>query len=181
LKEDQLYLIDLTNALLALSQYEKITSKKDWIPIRIDETLFEIADFVKQEWLYANINIDFDTVPDNENYLIVSGNESLIKSAMTNLIKNAIQYSKDQGVIVTIVGSEDGIILHFDNIGRRLSNEEQANLFIPFFRGDNSKYKKGYGLGLSIVKKIITMHGGTISYHSLATDINRFTVTLPLA
>ncbi len=55
LKEDQQYLVDLTNALLALSQYEKITTKKDWLPVRIDEILFETADLVKQEWLYAHI------------------------------------------------------------------------------------------------------------------------------
>lgn len=179
LREDQQYLIDLTNSLLALSRYEKITSHEDWTPFRVDEILFEIADLVKQEWIYANINIDFETIPDNEDYLMVKGNESLIKSALTNLIKNAIQYSKDQGVIVTLVGAEEGITLHFDNIGKRLSPEEQASLFIPFFRGNNSKYKKGYGLGLSIVKKIIEVHGGSITYHSLATDINRFSVFLP--
>lgn len=180
LREDQQYLIDLTNALLALSQYEKITTKKDWLPVRIDEILFETADVVKQEWLYANINIDFDIVPEDENYITVIGNESLIRSAIMNLIKNAIQYSKDQGVKITIDGTETEVILHFDNIGKRLSPEEQAHLFIPFFRGENSKYKKGYGLGLSIVKKIITVHGGTINYHSLATDINRFSIFLPV-
>jgi len=179
LKEDQQYLIDLTNALLALSRYEKITAQNDWLPVRIDEVLFETVELVKQEWLYANVSIDFDTVPENENYLIVKGNETLIKSAITNLIKNAIQYSKDQGVKITIEGSEAGTTLHFDNIGKRLTNEEQANLFIPFFRGNNSKYKKGYGLGLSIVKKIINVHSGNISYHSLATDINRFSIFLP--
>ncbi|WP_026260388.1 HAMP domain-containing sensor histidine kinase [Segetibacter koreensis] len=179
LREEQQYLIDLTNSLLTLSRYEKMTSQKDWLPVRIDEILFEMADLVKQEWLYATINIDFDTVFDNENHLTVIGNESLIKSAIMNLIKNAIQYSKDQGVKITIDGANTGIILHFDNIGKRLSPEEQANLFIPFFRGENSKYKKGYGLGLSIVKKIVNVHGGTISYHSLATDINRFSIFLP--
>lgn len=179
LREDQQYLIDLTNSLLALSRYEKITSHEDWVPIRIDEILFEVADSIKQEWVYANVNIDFDPFPEDENHLIVKGNESLIKSAMINLLKNAIQYSKDQGVKATITCSEKGLTLHFDNIGRRLSADEQAGLFIPFFRGDNSKYKKGYGLGLSIVKKIIELHGGTISYHSLATDINRFSVFLP--
>jgi signal transduction histidine kinase len=179
LKDDQQYLIDLTNALLALSQYEKITSQKDWVPIRVDEILFETAEIVKQEWLYANINIDFDIVPEDENVLVVKGNDSLIRSVVSNLIKNAIQYSKDQGVKITIDGTKNGIILHFDNIGKRLSNEEQNNLFIPFFRGNNSKYKKGYGLGLSIVKKIVEVHGGSISYHSLATDINRFSIFLP--
>ncbi len=48
-----------------------------------------------------------------------------------------------------------------------------------FLGGENSKFKKGYGLGLSIVKKIIDVHGGTINYHSLATDINRFSIYLP--
>jgi signal transduction histidine kinase len=179
LKEDQQDMINLMNALLILSQYEKITYLKDWSEIRIDEVLYEAVDFVKQLWPHAVITIDFKEVPEKDEYLKINGNEALIKSAIQNLFKNACQYSDDFKVKVTIDANETGITLLFDNAGKQLSTHEQERLFIPFFRGENSMNKKGFGLGLSIVQRIITLHKGSISYKSIENNINRFTVFFP--
>ena len=179
LKEDQQDMINLMNALLILSQYEKITYLKDWSQIRIDEVLYEAVDFVKQLWPRSVITIDFAAVPEKDEFLKINGNESLIKSAIQNLFKNACQYSEDYKVKVTIDANETGITLLFDNIGKQLSSHEQERLFIPFFRGENSINKKGFGLGLSIVQRIITLHKGSINYKSIENNINRFTVFFP--
>ncbi|MGI8757528.1 MAG: HAMP domain-containing sensor histidine kinase [Acidimicrobiales bacterium] len=180
LKEDQQDMINLMNALLILSQYEKITYLKDWSKIRIDEVLYEAMDFVKQLWPNSVIAIDFSEVPEKDEFLKINGNESLLRSAIQNLFKNACQYSEDYKVKVTIDANKTGITLLFDNIGKQLSAHEQERLFIPFFRGENSKNKKGFGLGLSIVQRIITLHKGSINYKSIENKINRFTVFFPL-
>ncbi len=179
LKEDQQDMINVMNALLILSQYEKITYLKDWSKIRIDEILYEAMDFVKQLWPRSVIAIDFSAVPEKDEFLKINGNESLLKSAIQNLFKNACQYSEDYKVKVTIDANKTGITLLFDNTGKQLSTHEQERLFIPFFRGENSKNKKGFGLGLSIVQRIITLHKGSISYKSIENNINRFTVFFP--
>jgi signal transduction histidine kinase len=179
LKEDQQDMIDLTNSLLTLSRYGKVTYDSDWTTIRIDEVLYEVVDVAKQMWPTAQVSVEFETVPQSETELEVQGNESLIRSAVQNLVKNAIHYSGDDQVRVIIVAQREGIIMHFDNTGKQLSSEEQGRLFIPFFRGENAANKKGYGLGLSIVQRIIQVHDGTIVYKPLGTNTNRFTIYLP--
>ena len=179
LNEDQQYLIDLINSLLTLSRYEKMSAVRDLHPIRIDEVLFQTTDFINQIWPEATITVDFETIPENENLLIFLGNETLIKSAIQNLVKNAIQYSDRQKVRILISLNNSGIRLVFENDGRTLLTEERAKLFIPFFRGENSLYKKGFGLGLSIVETIIKLHHGNIEYEAEGENINRFIVDLP--
>ncbi|MGI8635089.1 MAG: HAMP domain-containing sensor histidine kinase [Segetibacter sp.] len=179
LKEDQQDLIDLTNSLLTLSRYEKISFVADSTLIRVDEVLYETVDFAEQAWSGATVAIDFATVPENQSELELMGNEFLLKCAIHNLVKNGIYYSEDHKVRIIIVAEENSIILHFDNTGNPLTTEEQSKLFIPFFRGENTANKKGYGLGLSIVKRIVEVHNGSVSYRAVGDHINRFTVILP--
>ena len=180
LKEDQQDLIDLTNSLLTLSRYEKISFVSDWSLIRIDEILYDLVDFAELSWPNAIVTVDFETIPESQNELELMGNEFLIKSAIRNLVKNAIQYSENNRVVIRIKAETNGILLHFDNKGKQLTSKEQTNLYVPFFRGENSANKKGYGLGLSIVERIIQVHNGTIRYQSLNDNINRFSIYLPL-
>ncbi len=179
LQEDQQDLIELINSLLTLSRYEQLHEIKELSPVRIDDVLFQCIDFVNQVWKEAIITVDFNEMPENENLLVIQGNETLIKSALQNLIKNAIQYSDNQKVKILIAVNQDRIQLLFENQGKTLSKDEQLKLFIPFFRGENSLHKKGYGLGLSIVETIIKLHSGAITYHSIGNNINRFSLYLP--
>ena len=96
---------------------------------------------------------------------------------MLNLIKNAVLYSEESRADILIDANEKGIKVVFDNIGKQLMPDEQQRLFIPFFRGENAMFKKGYGLGLSIVQRIIKLHKGSISYQPIGENINRFTVS----
>ncbi len=179
LKEDQTNLIELTNSLLALSRYETSTTVIDWTTIRIDEVLYHTVEYINQILPNAVISIDFETVPDNEEDFLVQGNESLIKSAIQNLIKNAIQYSDNNKVKIILSHSEDSVTLKFENFGQQLSAEEESKLFIPFFRGQNSSSKKGFGLGLAIVQRIMVVHNGRIYYEPIGDNINRFTTVFP--
>jgi signal transduction histidine kinase len=179
LKEDQQDLINLTNSLLTLSRYEKMQPPKDLSSMRIDEILYETVDIVKQLLPDATVSINFEEVPESEDDLVFEGNESLVRSAVQNLVKNGLQYSENLEMKISITANSGGITLQFDNAGKQLSAEEQSRLFIPFFRGENAHYKKGYGLGLSIVHRIMNLHKGTIRYHAIAHNINRFTIFLP--
>jgi signal transduction histidine kinase len=179
LKEDQQDLINLTNSLLTLSRYEKLSFVPDSPLIQIDEILYETVHLAKQTWPNAMVLVDFETVPHSQSALEFRGNEFLIKSAVLNLLKNALQYSCDNRVKVGILADDSSITLHFENTGQQLSAEEQMKLFMPFFRGENAVNKKGYGLGLSIVQRIIHVHNGMIRYQLVGKNVNRFTIYLP--
>ncbi|MDB5250808.1 MAG: two-component sensor histidine kinase [Segetibacter sp.] len=179
LKEEQQDLINLTNSLLTLSKYEKMTQPKDWTLIRIDEVLYDTVDIIKQVWPDAKVTIEFEGAPENEEELVFKGSESLLRSALQNLVKNGLQYSENLQMEIIIKANSSGITLTFNNRGKPLSEEEQNRLFIPFFRGENSQNKKGYGLGLSIVKRIMNVHKGSISYEAMADNTNSFTLFFP--
>jgi signal transduction histidine kinase len=177
LKEDQQEMIELTNSLLLLSQYEQVTYSLDWPKVRLDEILYDTIDMTKRLFPGINISLEFAYVPENELALSIRGNEALLRSAFRNLIRNAFQYSDDRNVAIVIDADQDMIRLHFKNRGKVLSQAEQERLFIPFFRGENAARKRGFGLGLSIVKRIISLHKGAVQYSSQDGHENIFTVS----
>lgn len=176
LKEDQQGLIDLTNSLLSLSQFEKIATTGQWPEVRIDELLFETVEASRKLFPGIDMSVGFENIPDNENDLCLRGNESLLKSAFTNLIKNAYRYSDDRKVDIRISANADSILVTFSNTGKQIPADERSRLFIPFFRGQNAAGQKGFGLGLSIVNRLIHLHLGTVHYEAEGENINRFVV-----
>lgn len=176
LKEDQQELIELTNSLLLLSQYERVNYSTAWPVVRLDEALYETISMTKKMFNDINVSLEFACIPETEDSLSVRGNDSLLKSAFRNLLKNAYLYSDDKNILVTIDADSSHIFIHFDNNGNILSQREQDNLFIPFFRGGNAQQKKGFGLGLSIVNRITTLHKGVIKYAVHNSNLNRFTI-----
>lgn len=179
LLEDQRDLADLFNALLFLSQYEQVNFNKDWPLVRIDEIIYKSIDMVQALYEGYNIKFDFADIPDDENVLRIPGEEILLQSAFLNIFKNACHYSEDKRIQIEMNFSENGIRVKVDNQGNTLSPEEITQLFTPFFRGQNSATRKGYGLGLSICQRIVEIHKGKISYTIPQTNINRITVILP--
>ena len=178
LKDDQQEMIELTNSLLLLSQYERTHTSPQWPVIRLDELLYDTMSMVKRMLPNVNVSLEFAQMPDSEFFLSIQGNDSLIRSAFRNLIKNAWLYSDNKSVSVTIDASGSDIYLHFDNTGKLLSVEEQERLFIPFFRASNSTSKKGFGLGLNIIHRIVSLHNGSIGY-LIYNNLNRFTLQFP--
>jgi len=177
LKEDQQELIELTNSLLLLSQYEKISYSPDWPMVRIDELLYDTISMVKRMFPNISVSLEFLQLPDNEISLSISGNYTLLRSAFRNLIKNAFQYSEDKIVSLSIKADDKSIDVYFENRGKTLNVKDKDRLFIPFFRGENAIRKRGFGLGLSIVKRIVQLHLGTIVYDAVQEKTNRFTVS----
>ena len=82
LKEDQQEMIDLTNSLLLLSQYENINYSIHWPKVRIDELVHDVIATAKKIFPDINICFDFVDAPEKESYLYFPGNETLLRSAV---------------------------------------------------------------------------------------------------
>ena len=178
LRDDQREMIELTNSLLLLSQYERTTLSPEWPVVRLDEVLYDTMSMVKRMLTDVNVSIEFASIPDDDLFLSIRGNDSLMRSAFRNLIKNAWLYSDNKSVAITIDANNSEVFLHFDNTGKLLDNAEQDRLFIPFFRASNSVQIKGFGLGLNIIQRIVALHKGSITY-SIHNELNRFTLVFP--
>lgn len=183
LKEDQQGMIDLTNSLLLLSQYELLGYQKDWPKIRVDEAVVEAASQVMQMYPDALIRIGFKDIPESDEAFYVIGNESLLKSVFINLFKNAYLYASDKKVDVTMDTANGKVSVEVVNNGLTLSAEDSSLVMQPFYRGKNAinANTKGFGLGLSIVSRILFAHHGMVEYDAPTQQTNRFTVTLPQA
>ncbi len=180
LKEDQQQLIELTNSLLLLSQYERLAYFPEWPYLRVDELLYETITTAHKSFPNIKITINFSEIPQDVSSLLVKGNDSLLKSAFFNLIKNAYNYSIDQLVEIYIIPQLTTVQIQIENKGKQLEATEINKIMIPFFRGENAYQKKGYGLGLSIINRIISIHRGEVRYTALNSDINRFVIELPV-
>jgi signal transduction histidine kinase len=178
LKEEQQDLIELTSSLLLLSLSDAGEFTKGWALIRIDEVLYDTISRAGKFFPSLEVDMNFASIPDNPDDFLVKGEESLLRSAFLNILKNGYMYSVDQKVNVLIEFVGDTILVHFDNRGMQLHAEEKMNIMEPFFRGSNALKTKGYGLGLSVVNRIVLLMKGRLQYTPVANDINRFTITL---
>jgi signal transduction histidine kinase len=112
--------------------------------------------------------------------MMVGANQRLLKMALGNLMLNAIQYSSDNQGNIVFNSWADRLEIKISNNGAVILDDERQFLFQYFFRGVNSKGKRGFGLGLVLIHKILQLHRGEISYYSSTDHSNTFVVSLPL-
>ncbi len=169
----------IINAMLDISKVEHQIADGTLRPTRIDELLFECID----EIVYLNSNAQFDINMDehivDSELLTVKGNVRMLKMALMNLLKNAIYYSTKENASVTLKRGQNTIDIVIANDGAPIEDGERDKLFSHLFRGGNSRGKKGFGIGLVLVKRIISLHNGTVLYH-LADGYNTFHVSIPI-
>ena len=106
-----------------------------------------------------------------------------LQMVIRNLVENAIKYSlpDSRPVEVSIIDKNGEVIIRVVDDGPGIPEEDLANIFEPFYRVDRSRSRKtgGYGLGLSISKRIVEAHGGTIIATNNPTRGATFVITLP--
>ncbi|MGS2740569.1 sensor histidine kinase [Sinomicrobium sp. M5D2P17] len=179
-KEDTKNLGEIINVLLGIAKAES-ADRISGMEIRIDELVFDLTDELKVLFPEHGFQVKYTEIPEDERRLMIRGNERLLRAAFTNLILNSIHYGVDNltGIRITVL---PGMLkLDVINKGKTINDKERQYLFQHFFRGDNSRGKPGFGLGLVFIHKIMELHQGSISYISENRDTNIFTVTLPLS
>lgn len=176
---DNQRLIQLINGLLQLAKSEKGDKSLQMIPIRIDEVLFEVQDELQQQHQNYRISIDFEEIPDDDESVTINGNKSLLRTLFNNLIDNACKYSENNMAVINIRFNKSNCIINVEDTGIGISKDDQEKVFEPFFRTKNASNFKGYGIGLSICKRIVDIHGGRIILKSELGQGSNFNVILP--
>lgn len=187
--EDAQHLSDLSNGLLQLAQSGLDERQFVFSEVRIDELMLDMGNLIKLKHAPATpgaehqksprIDISFLKVPEQDTELTCEGNESLLKVLFLNLLDNALKFSKDNTVSVTIDFNESAIQVQVIDNGIGIPTAELAKVFEPFYRGSNSHQVRGHGLGLSICKRIALLHKGQIAATSILGEGTTFTVELP--
>lgn len=178
--DDMRALNRLTDRLLLLAQAETASTASTFTPVRMDEMLWAARHEVQRVDERYKVLVLIEEV-EEEVDVTVSGNEALLRSLVYNLMENACKYSDDQCAKVTLSGAGDTVTIQVENSGRGIPPEQHARIFEPFFRATNTGGAKGHGIGLSLVRRITELHGGTITLRSDAGQGAVFQITLPKA
>jgi signal transduction histidine kinase len=180
LLEDARALVNLTNGLLNLAQFNVDKQRDQFRPVRVDEVLFSAQQELGKSRPNYHFQIEYGVMPDEESQLQIKGDETLLKTAFLNLMDNACKFSEDHSVKITLMAKRNTIEISFEDKGIGIPEEDQKKIFMPFFRGSNARtHAQGHGIGLSLSHRIIQLHGGAIELTStvgLGSDIK---VTFP--
>ena len=172
-------IVRLSNSLLDLAKANYDPSSITFKEVRLDEILMDSRQDVKHNHLDYKVNILFEKEIEDDDFISVKGNEYLLKVAFSNLIENGCKFSESKEVTVAITYYKDKTILRFQDYGIGMHHTEIPKVFTSFYRGENKKFAGGNGIGLSLTKKIIDLHKGTIDVISKINEGTTFTVELP--
>ncbi|MFH6991903.1 ATP-binding protein [Flavobacterium sp. FlaQc-48] len=166
-------LTELINSLLILSKIDNKNHQENELH-RMDEILFSSIESLNKSYPEFVILFEIEENDHLDTALEIRGNKNLLEIAISNVLKNACVYSDNKQAKVIISAQDDHLIIAISNTGKTLNEEEQKNLFQPFMRGENSQGTSGFGLGLRIVQRILTLHNATITYSVPNINTNLF-------
>ena len=169
-------LSSLVSNILLLSKLENQSIQTHREKYALDEQIRE--DILALESLWEPKDIEFDVDLDTVRYY---GNKNVLHHVWSNLLSNAIKFSPNGGTIKMRLFKENKkIVFLIEDNGPGLSEEAKKHLFDKFYQADTSHKEEGNGLGLALVKNIISLCDGEISAENLDVGGCRFTVTLPI-
>lgn len=179
-------MINLSNGLLDLARANSDAATLSYRPVRIDELLWQARSKLIQQHPDYQIDIDFESLPDQEDDLTLPADESLLRTAFQNLIENGCKYSADASIMVRIsfTSGRDrpaGVQLVFADNGYGIPPADLPHIFEAFYRSENTSGIRGHGIGLALTYRIILLHKGQLQIESQEGKGTTVYVTFPLA
>ena len=167
---------EMLNTLLSFFRLDDGKEQPNFSTCRISS----IAHTLESEFMPIAINKGLALTVTNHTDAVVLTDKERILQIGNNLLSNAIKFTENGAVSLTM-GYDNGMLkLIVKDTGSGMTEEEQQRVFGAFERLSNAAAKDGFGLGLSIVQRIVTMLGGTIQLKSEKGKGSRFTVEIPM-
>jgi signal transduction histidine kinase len=175
--EDIQELQQLTRSLLDIAKTGSQGSL-DLADIRLDEVLFKVVSDVQKQNRNYKANLHFESFPEDEQLLTTFGNANLLFIAFKNIIENGCKYADNNQSAVSVEVDGPKIIVKVSNRGDIIAEADIRNIFQPFFRTDSAVKKPGFGLGLTLTRRIISLHKGSVTVQSDVEKGTVFTIQL---
>ena len=169
-------LANMASNVLLLSKLENQTIVTDKASFALDEQLRRAILLLEKQWSEKEIELDVD-LEDVEYY----GNEEMLNHVWVNLLGNAVKFSpKGAPLSVRLRREGDTAVATVKDAGPGMDDATRRRIFEKFYQGDTAHATEGNGLGLSLVKRIVDLCGGSIAVDSAPGSGTAFTVRLPL-
>lgn len=172
-------MLRLINNIMDISMIDMGILKADFrnydIVFLIEEVTLSVVNYA----LSKSIVLQFDT---NVEEHIIKCDASMIERAILNLLSNAIKFSKEnKSIYVNVLVEDEFVRIDIKDEGIGISDESKEFIFDRFVQVDKSfsRMNEGCGIGLSIVKALVNLHGGQVFVDSTVNEGSTFTVLLP--
>ena len=168
----------LVKSLLDLSRLEAAESKLDVTPVNFSQLIQEMSEQFASRAEQTDHGFETGRIEGN---VIVMGNQDQLRQVVVNLLENALKFTPANGLIsVSFETDNDTAKLTITDTGIGISAEDLQHLFERFHRGRNASNYAGNGLGLAIVRAIVTAHGGSVSVQSESGEGTQMIVSIPI-
>jgi signal transduction histidine kinase len=174
------HLLSLINEILDLSKVEAGRMELEVATFDLPLAIDNARTFVRERAIKHGINLDV-TVDERLGDFV--GDERKIKQILLNLLSNAVKFTPEGGRIGINARQTNGAVeISVSDTGIGIAPEDQATIFEEFRQvgGDYAHKKEGTGLGLTLAKKFVELHGGKIWVESEVGKGSTFTFTLPV-
>lgn len=174
-----LRLLRLVNTLLDFSRIESGRQLARYQLTDIDSFTLNLSSNFRSAIEKAGLKFIVDTKPVRESVYV---DRQLWEKIVFNLLSNAFKYTLEGSITVELYSTNDSVILHVKDTGVGIPSKELPHMFDRFHRAKNvvGRTYEGTGIGLSLTKELVLMHGGTISVDSTEGEGSVFTVVIPV-
>ncbi len=175
--EESYRLSHIVDDLLDLSRIE-FGGADDWEPVLVADVVNEVVARMHHEAMRAGVVVEAKNVEETR----VLGDRMQLVSALENLVSNAVKYSGDgKIVLVEVQATSEFVSIAVIDQGIGIGAKDHQRIFERFYRVDRARSRStgGSGLGLSIVRHVVSNHGGTVSVVSEEGRGSTFTMVLP--
>ena len=167
-------LSSLVGSILLLSKLENQQIPTNQTEYRLDEQIRQSVVALETAWVQKDIELAVEL--DRVFFL---GNEQMMRHVWDNLISNAVKFSPQGGVVkLRLAKKAQKLIFTIEDQGPGLSEDAQKHIFDKFYQADSSHKQQGSGLGLALVKRILTIERGQIAAENTRSGGCCFAVTL---
>lgn len=168
----------LSDNMLKLSSLENDAQALTVRAFSLDRQLRNAVLMLEPQWVAKTLNVELSLEKTT-----LSGDEALLSQVWINLLHNAVKFTPENGQIAISLNREgDRAVCRVSDTGAGIAPEDRPHIFERFYKADKARDRSlgGNGLGLSLVKKIVDIHGGTVTAESEPGKGSVFTVSLPL-
>ena len=175
IEQESMRLSYMATNVLNLTKVENQTILTDLTEFNLAEQIRDCILLLVNKWEAKQLELRLEM-----DELFIHANEELLKQVWINLIHNAIKFTPEGGLVEIATHDQgDCIAVSVTNHGSQIPTEAMERIFNKFYQADESHAAEGNGVGLAIVKRVIDLHGGTVSVSS-ENNVTSFKVTLPI-
>ena len=179
--QDVQHMSKLTQTLLELAKTSGNKGGLEIKEVRLDEVLLRLpAEVARLNKKYI-VKLAFEDMPDDEKQILVFGNETLLLTAIKNIVLNACKYSDDHTAKVGLKANSHELLISVEDSGIGIPEDKLSTIFQPFYRLEENSNTEGFGLGLSLAERIIKLHKGKITVKSKTAVGTTFLIHFPSA